>query len=177
VPEQEVVSLGDGLVMRRTRSSDLGLLLEMQRVGAVAGLGNIFPQQDHPFPSEEIRRRWEREIADPTLRCYVVVSADQDRGVLGFAALRGAELLHFGTALDTWGSGLAVRFHDALIATYDAQTTLLFLRVFEDNVRARRFYEKLGWQCTGVRTATSFPPHPTLVRYERSLDQTARSPR
>ena len=171
------MSLGDGLVMRRTRPSDLGALVEMQRVAAVAGLGHIFPQRDHPFPSEEIRSRWESEIADPGLRCYVVVSAHQDRGVLGFAALRGAELLHFGTALQTWGSGLAVRFHDALIATYDAETTLLFARVFEENVRARRFYEKLGWQCTGVRTATSFPPNPTLVRYERSLDQTSRAPR
>jgi RimJ/RimL family protein N-acetyltransferase len=124
-----------------------------------------------------IRRRWESEIADPGLRCYVVVSADESRGVLGFAALRGAELLHFGTALDTWGSGLAVRFHDALIATYDAETTLLFARVFEANVRARHFYEKLGWRCTGERTTTSFPPNPTLVRYERSLTQEARAPR
>lgn len=40
------------------------------------------------------------------------------------------------------------------------------LRVFADNVRARRFYERLGWRPTGRVSRTSFPPDPVLLEYQ-----------
>ena len=85
--------------------------------------------------------------------------------IVGFAATRGEELLHFGTAVETWGSGLAAWLHDAVVATYPSVTGPLRLRVFAENRRARRFYEKLGWLATGRESRTSFPPHPVLVEY------------
>jgi GNAT superfamily N-acetyltransferase len=98
---------------------------------------------------------------------HVVVSPDDTRGparcVERAGARRHDELLRFGTALETWGSGLAAWLHDALIATYPSDLRRLSLRVFEQNDRARRFYERLGWTTT-VRTIRSgFAPHPVLV--------------
>jgi RimJ/RimL family protein N-acetyltransferase len=81
------------------------------------------------------------------------------------AARRADEVLHFGTALETWGSGLATWLHDALLTTYPPDVSQVRLRVFAGNHRARRFYEKLGWKETGVESRTSFPPHPTLLEY------------
>lgn len=154
--------------MRRALLGDVAALVEVQREGAVVALSHIFPQDAHPFPVEDLRRRWTVEVDDPALRCYVV--SDTEDGVLGFGAIRDDELLHFGTALRTWGTGLAAEFHDALVDTFDVSTTpRVRLRVFEGNVRARRFYERLGWRFTGERSTTSFPPHPTLVHYERDL--------
>ncbi|MGH3507077.1 MAG: GNAT family N-acetyltransferase [Nocardioidaceae bacterium] len=168
--EQAATPLQAGRVMRRAVPGDVAAVVEVQREGAVAALSHVFPQDTHPFPVDEVRRRWAVEVVDPALRCYVVSHVDE--GVLGFAAIRGDELLHFGTALRTWGTGLAVEFHDALLGAFDAsRTPRVWLRVFEDNVRARQFYEKLGWRRTGERSRTSFPPHPTLVHYERDLEE------
>lgn len=47
--------------------------------------------------------------------------------------------------------------------------TLARLRVFDQNHRARRFFEKLGWRPTDRTSWTSFPPHPVLVEHELDL--------
>lgn len=85
--------------------TDLDRLIDVQEEGAVRGLAHIFPQDRHPFPRAGIRHRWAAEIADPAIRAYVI-ELGGDR-IAGFAATRGDEFLHFGTAVDTWGSGLA----------------------------------------------------------------------
>lgn len=55
--------------------------------------------------------------------------------------------------------------HDQLLATYPDQIATLRLRVLEGNLRGRRFYEKLGWNATGVTAPGAFPPHPMLLEY------------
>ena len=56
----------------------------------------------------------------------------------GFVALRGDELLHFGTAVDTWGTGLAEDAHDLAVdrlARRGVGTARLW--AFRENERAR----------------------------------------
>lgn len=155
-------------VLRPLPRSDLDVLLEIQRDGAVAGLGHIFPQHLYPFPIETIRARWELELADPAIDCFAIVL---DGAVAGFAATRGDELLHFGTALETWGSGLAGLAHDDVLAHLRGQGhRRAWLRVFEENRRAVRFYLRRGWAGTDVTERSSYPPHAVLRRYERGLD-------
>jgi len=143
--------------------ADLPELMAVQERGAVVGFANVFPQETYPFPRAALRERWEHELEDPAIAAYVVTSPDGR--LVGFAARRADEVLHFGTALETWGSGLATWLHDELVATYPRDLRRLRLRVFTENRRGRRFYEKLGWEATGVESRTSFPPHPTLLEY------------
>lgn len=150
--------------LRAARIADLPALMDVQEEGAIRGLAHIFPQDEHPFPRAEIQARWAEEIADPAVDVFVI---ERDGRVAGFAAVRGDELLHFGTAVATWGTGLAAAAHGQLLDRFTG--TRATLRVFEENRRARRFYEKLGWRCTGQTSRTSFPPHPVLVGYERAL--------
>jgi RimJ/RimL family protein N-acetyltransferase len=159
------------MILRTATSADVDALLDVQHPGAVEGLGHIFPQDQHPFPRQAIASRWLVEIADPKIDVYLYT--EHDGTIRGFAAVRVHELLHFGTALDTWGTGLASRFHNALLdaTTRDIPSPTLMLRVFEENRRARRFYEKHGWQPTGRTSRTTFPPHPLLLEYERHLMQ------
>jgi RimJ/RimL family protein N-acetyltransferase len=98
-------------------------------------------------------QRWIAEIADPDIDVYVV----EHTGIIsGFAAPRGNELLHFGTAVDTWGTGLAVAVHDEILVHLAAAGhRLVRLRVFEENHRAISFYRKLGWRATGARSTTA----------------------
>jgi RimJ/RimL family protein N-acetyltransferase len=159
------------MILRAATSADVEALLDIQQPAAVQGLGHLFPQDDHPFPRRTIASRWLTEIDDPDVSVYLYT--EDDGSIRGFAAVRGHELLHFGTALPTWGTGLASRFHDTLL---EATTEVLrqgkiTLRVFEENRRARRFYEKKGWRPTGRTSRTNLSPHPVLLEYERQLTQ------
>lgn len=161
------------MILRHATPADVAALLDVQQEGAVRGLGHIFPQHQHPFPRETIAARWQAEIAAHDIDVYLCT--EEDGTVRGFAATRADEIQHFGTASETWGSGLASRFHDALlVAMTDGRTTrTLRLRVFEENHRARRFYEKHGWRPTGASSRTTFPPHPRLLDYELDLSHTS----
>lgn len=149
-------------------SADLQPLVEVQREGAIEGLSHIFPQETHPFPTYHILDRWSAHLGDPAVQAYVV---EDDTGrMVGFAATRDREFLHFGTAKHTWGTGVAVEAHDLVLDRLrSAGVTRAWLRVFEANLRARRFYERLGWRQTDRRTRTSFAPHPVLLEYARDL--------
>ena len=154
-------------VLRPLGVDDLDVLLVVQREGGEVGLGHIFPQDTHPFPTARVRERWEAELADPGVGCLAGV---RDGVLSGFAATRGDELLHFGTAVGTWGSGLAGLAHDEVLAHLRARGhRAAWLRVFEENVRAIRFYERRGWRATSTTSRTTFPPYPVLRRYERPL--------
>ncbi|MFN8167155.1 MAG: GNAT family protein [Candidatus Nanopelagicales bacterium] len=156
-------------LLRPLRPGDLDALLVIQHEGSVAVLGAVFPQDRYPFPAADIRRRWESELADPAVECFAIVGGD-DEDLDGFAAVRGAELLHLGTARRTWGSGLAGRAHDELLEHLASrEVDLAFLRVFEANERARRFYARRGWTEVGPPSRSEFEPHPVLLRYERTL--------
>ena len=150
-------------------AADLPDLVVLQERGAVAGLADVFPQETHPFPRKAIRERWERELENPAIAAYVATSSSSR--LVGFAARRDDEVLHFGTALETWGSGLATWMHDALLATFPPDVSRLRLRVFAGNGRGRRLYEKLGWSPTGAESRTSFPPHPALLEYRLDRDR------
>lgn len=162
------------MILRAATSLDVEALLDVQQPAAVQGLGHIFPQDVQPFPREAIASRWMKEITGSAVSVYVYTEDGGD--IQGFAAMRGNELLHFGTALPSWGTGLASRLHDAVLnATIEMLgESRLTLRVFEENRRARRFYEKHGWRTTGRTSRTNFPPHPVLVEYERHLTQLPR---
>lgn len=148
--------------------SDLPALVDVQQAGAEAGLAHIFPQDTYPFPRAAVLARWADEVASPDVEVYVVVR--HEPRIEGFAAVRDNELLHFGTARETWGTGLAAAVHDELVERLAAAgNPTARLRVFDENHRARRFYEKMGWTPTKRRTRSTFAPFPVLVEYEIAL--------
>ena len=166
LPRRAMVHSGR-VYLRPATDADLEQLVAVQAEGSVVALAEVFPQATHPFPHEEILDRWRAELADPDVVAYV--STDDLGRVTGFAARRHDELLHFGTAMRTWGTGLATDLHDALLATYPAHVDRLWLTVFEQNPRARRFWEKQGWRPTGRSSRTIYPPHPVLLEYDLRL--------
>lgn len=154
-------------VLRPLTLDDLTDLLEVQREGAVLALGHLFPQERYPFSVERIGARWTREVADPGTDCFAVVA---DGRLAGFAATRGDQLLHFGTAVRTWGTGLADLAHDDVLAHLRCQGhASAWLRVFDENHRAVRFYVRHGWRATDETSRSSFAPHPMLRRYVIAL--------
>jgi RimJ/RimL family protein N-acetyltransferase len=149
-------------VLRTATRADLEAIMDVQQEGSIRALSGIFPQDEYPFPRAELTDRWAREIDDPAVRVLVIL---QDGAVAGFAALTHDQLLHFGTATRTWGTGLARTAHDEIIGLLDGTARLW---VLAGNHRARRFYEKVGWRPTGRSVPDDFPPHPELMEYQLS---------
>ena len=164
------MTLGPG-VLREMRTDDVPAVMDVQEPASIAGLSEVFPQHDHPFPRQVLADRWRAEVADPDIDCFVVV---RDGEVAGFAAVKGDELKHFGLALEEWGSGLAITAHDELVARMaDAGVERPWLRVYAANPRGRAFWTKLGWTDTGERSRGPMPPYAELLTYElrREIDR------
>jgi RimJ/RimL family protein N-acetyltransferase len=156
------------VILREATAHDVEAILDIQQPAAILAFAHIFPQDEYPFPRAELADRWRGEIADPGIRVYV--STDAAGHVNGFAATRPAVLQHFGTAVATWGTGLARDLHDAVMRELAGTgATRVRLHVLEANRRARRFYEKSGWRPTGERTRSHFAPYPVLLEYEVAL--------
>jgi RimJ/RimL family protein N-acetyltransferase len=148
-------------------AADVPAVIGVQEPGAILGLAGVFPQDQHPFPREAIAERWVREIDLPGTDCFVVL---REGSVAGFVATRGDEFLHFGIAVDHWGTGLAMLAHDEVLDHLrERGIRRARLRVFTGNGRGRHFYEKHGWEPTGERSRSSFAPYPELLGYTISL--------
>ncbi len=158
-----------GPVLREMHADDIPAVLDVQHPAAVAGLAEVFPQDEYPFPHQAIAERWLAEVADPDTSCFVICREGQ---VAGFAAVRADEVLHFGVALDEWGSGLAAVAHDEIVEVLRSRgLSRARLRVYAANRRGRGFWEKLGWRPTGESSRGSVPPRAELLTYELVLDQ------
>jgi GNAT superfamily N-acetyltransferase len=151
------------VIVRDMTHDDLPALIGVQEAGAVITLAEVFPQDRFPFPRDTILARWREELADTAIGTRVAI--DDDGRLVGFAATRGPELLHFGTAVHTWGCGVAAELLAVVVDVLRATGAEPRLLVFAANVRARRFYEKHGWRPTGASSASSFEPHPVLLEY------------
>ena len=65
-----------------------------------------------------------------------------------------------------WGTGVAGELHDrALEVVRELGSARCHLWVLEDNARARRFYERRGWQEDGRTRVVQFPPYPLDIGY------------
>ena len=145
------------------RVADVLKVMAVQEPASIAGLSAVFPQDSHPFPREVLADRWRDEIADPQIECFVILREGE---IAGFAAVAGAEVKHFGVALEEWGSGLARAAHVELVERMGtAGVERPWLRVYAANPRGRAFWAKLGWTDTGERTRGPMPPHAELLTY------------
>jgi RimJ/RimL family protein N-acetyltransferase len=153
--------------LREMTAADVPHVLDVQQPAAVIGLAEVFPQDEHPFPREVIAQRWAEEIATAGTDCLVVSLGS---AVAGFAAVREDEFLHFGIAVEYWGTGVAQAAHDAVLDRMRTSgVQLAWMRVLTKNARGRRFYERLGWVQTGRPSRSTFPPFAELLRYERDI--------
>ena len=145
------------VALRLMAPADVPAVLAVQQPGAVVALAKVFPQDKFPFPREAVAGRWLEEIESQEVECYVVEQRDV---VIGFAAVRADEFIHFGIALELWGTGAAQQAHNAVLDRIRAAgVARAWLRVFTNNERGRSFYERLGWAPNGDRSHSTFPPY------------------
>jgi RimJ/RimL family protein N-acetyltransferase len=91
------------------------------------------------------------------------------------AAYDDSTLRHLAVRPDHWGDGLATTAIETALHAMDLRgSTIASLWCLEENHRARRLYEYLGWRATDDRREAPWPPHPTEMRYTRLIPQSDR---
>ena len=163
-------------VIREARSDEAEALAEIQRDASVAAFAHIFPPAQYPFPMDDVRERWRSALADPDTAVLVAVVEGRPIGLAGY---RIDWLDGLYVAPDYWGRGIGLALHDRVLDEVDAAgSARCHLWVLEENHRARRFYERLGWRENGETRVVPFPPNPIDVGYtidlefERGSDET-----
>jgi RimJ/RimL family protein N-acetyltransferase len=155
-------------MFREATTDDLNALLDLERDANLAALGHVFPPERYPFPGDDVLARWTLVLEDPDV--CVLVRDDGRGGIDLFAAYDATTLRHLAVHPDVWGNGLASQAIETALHAMDLRgSTVAELWCLEDNRRARRLYEYLGWRPTDDRRPAPWPPYPTEMRYTRLI--------
>jgi GNAT superfamily N-acetyltransferase len=154
-------------MFRPATREDLSALTDLERAANLAALGHVFPADRYPFPDDDVLARWALVLEEPGVTVHVL---DGERGLDAVAAFDHTTLRHLAVHPSRWGQGLATTLVglslDAMAAGGATEAQLWCL---EDNGRARRLYERLGWSPAEDRREAVWPPHPTEMRYTRPI--------
>ena len=159
-------------MFRDATLDDLGALRDLEREANLAALGHGFPPERYPFPDDDVLARWALVLDEPGV---VVRVAEDDGGLVAVAAYDDSTLRHLAVRPDHWGDGLATTAIETALHAMDLRgSTIASLWCLEENHRARRLYEYLGWRETSDRREAPWPPHPVEMRYTRLIPQSDR---
>jgi RimJ/RimL family protein N-acetyltransferase len=163
-----------GVVFRHATTEDAVALRDLEREANLVALAHVFPPDRHPFPDDDVLARWALVLEQPDVD-VLVVDADEGNGLVALAAFDRTTLRHLAVHPDHWGQGLASEAIETALHAMDRQgSTLASLWCLEENRRARRLYEYLGWRATSDRREAPWPPHPQELRYTRLIVQSER---
>jgi GNAT superfamily N-acetyltransferase len=161
-------------LIREARPDEAEALAEVQRDASVAAFAHIFPSELYPFPLDAVRARWAEAVENPQL---TVLVAEVDGAPAGLAGCRTEWLDGLYVRPEHWGRGLGRKLHDEVLDRLRANgSPRCHLWVLEDNERARRFYEGLGWRENGDTRVVPYPPNPIDVGYTIELETTLATP-
>ena len=148
------------ITYRRATIEDAEALAELGARTFTHTFGHLYQPADlEIFLQNHSPDNWEKELSDPA---FEVRAAELDGKLVGYVKLgpphlpfepRGeaAELRQLYVVEDVKGQGVAQQLMDWVIdRARDRRADHLYLSVFTDNHRARRFYEKYGFEPEGT---------------------------
>ena len=143
---------------RRAVPDDAAALAELGARSFAETFGHLYSPEDLAlFLEKHTPERWRDELSDPEL----AVQVGEDKGQLAAYAKLGPPTLPFEPqgnpvelrqfyVLRPWqGSGAALELMAWVISEARNRGDELYLSVFVENHRARRFYERYGFEAVG----------------------------
>jgi GNAT superfamily N-acetyltransferase len=148
------------MIYRDATTEDAATLAKLGAESFTATFGHLYAPDDLAlFLQNHTPAAWAAELANPA---FAVCIAEADGVPIGYAKLGPPQLPFTPTGtpaelrqlyvLAPWhGAGVAAALMDWVIATArNRGADELFLSVFTDNVRARRFYARYGFEAVGT---------------------------
>jgi len=124
-----------------------------------------------PPTADELRAVWATRLADPTAIAFLASRDDQPAGSVMARAdpqFGDGQIVGLHVLASQWGQGIGGALHDrALAALSGAGYRTAGLWVIAANDRARRMYERRGWEL--LTGAEKVEDSVTEVRYRREL--------
>lgn len=156
-------------MLREATCEDGPALRDLEREATLVGLAHVFPAERFPFPADAVLARWALVLDEPGVR-VLVRDAEDRRGLTVLAAHDEGSLRHLAVRPGLWGRGLAsAAMAEVLKGLAACGTTEAELWCLEENHRARRLYDRLGWAPTPDERPSPWPPHPVERRWTRPL--------
>jgi ribosomal protein S18 acetylase RimI-like enzyme len=160
--------------VRRARPEDAAAIAAVHVRTWQAAYEHVFGAErlaaiDPSRREQQARRSVEDAAAD------VFVAVDDDGAVVGFVSTTAAqegerELQAIYVLPEAWGTAAGRGLMDAAVQAMAARgADAAVLWVLEDNPRARRFYEREGWEYAGPGEAEFLGQSVPLARYRLSL--------
>jgi GNAT superfamily N-acetyltransferase len=157
------------VAIRRARLDDAEAVVRVHELASAAQLEELIGKSlDELLPLEDRLEACRRDLEEQSREAETLV-AEWGGQVVGMVRWRllhpvvgEVEDLH--VVPDVWGTGVASRLLDAaVLALRGTSAETVFLWVGETNARARRFYEREGWEYDGTSQPSAFGP--TELRY------------
>ena len=163
-------------MFREATERDLLPLMELEREANRSALAHVFPAERYPFPADDVLARWRLVLDEPSAEVLVADDPDDDAdGLVAYAAYDDDTLRHLAVRPDRWGRGLATAAIETVLHAMDLRgSTAASLWVLQENHRARRLYEYLGWRPTDEVREAPWPPYPLEMVYTRLIVQSER---
>ncbi|MGD7787010.1 N-acetyltransferase family protein [Propionibacteriaceae bacterium Y1700] len=149
----------DDLIIRRARLDDANLLAHLEQQASEQALQHIFGGR--PFPFDDVVAKWVQVLGNWRNKVRIAEVDDQP---VGYVAYGEGQVLHLGVIPQFTRRGFGRQLLDYATADIFRASPAAHLHVLVDNHVARAFYDDLGWQDTGERGQSDFPPHPTQMR-------------
>lgn len=154
-----------GVRIRRARPGESKLLTRLERAASEDALAHIFPPQEYPYPVNAIAQRWRQLLSNRLTHTYVLEVRESP---VGYVAFDAETVHHLGVAPDHTRRGYGSTLLEfACMEIYAGGAREAFCWVLTNNHTARAFYRALGWNETGERTKSEFPPHPQSIQLAR----------
>ena len=158
-----------GVNLREARCDEGDHLFQRYRETTLVAYAHIFPPELYPFPDAQVRELWRALVSESGTKHRLLV-AEVDGQTAGAVTAAPGRLEHLFVVPACWGRGVA----DALLAaaiqvSREASVEVCRLEVLEQNLRARRFYERHGWFRDDRSRVADYPPHPVVVGYTLHL--------
>lgn len=152
--------MSPAVTWRAASERDVTALTDLEQAANAAAIGHLF--EGRPFPRDEVAATWRRRLSEEGTTVEVVDGAD---GLDVFCCVRGTRLEHLAVRPDRWGRGLARAAVERAVSAVGEAGGEPVLWCLVDNVRARGFYEHLGWTLSGCTARSQYPPHLDEVEY------------
>jgi GNAT superfamily N-acetyltransferase len=144
---------------------------------ALFAYASIFPPEAPRPELDRLTLDWERRLRGlhaPNVRCFRANGGDHIAGVVMGGAdpdhLEMGHITRFYVDPTHWGQGIGSLLYEAAISHLrQGAYGQASLWVLEGNVRARAWYERLGWTCTGERKVAAETNGIDDVRYITAL--------